>query len=156
FWYAVVICIIIVLWGSIAPDQLNDVTTGATNFIYDHSGWFYMFIIMGMILFCLFLMFSRFGNIKLGKDDDEPDFSYPACFAMLFSAGMGIGRVFLTTAERITHAFISSPNAEPGSMQAITGSLQYTAFHRGFHWGVWDATIGLILAYFKCRQYAPV
>ena len=155
FWYSVVICIIIVLWGSIAPDQLNDVTAGATNFIYDHFGWFYMFIIMAMIIFCLFLMFSRFGNIKLGKDDDEPDFSYPAWFAMLFSAGMGIGLVFFTTAEPISHAFISSPNADPGSMQAITESLQYTAFHWGFHgWGLY-ATIGLILAYFKFRQEAP-
>src|SRR5699024_8426992 len=83
-------------------DQLNDVTAGSTNFIYDHFGWFYMFIIMAMIIFCLFLMFSRFGNIKLGKDDDEPDFSYPAWFAMLFSAGMGIGLVFFTTAEPIS------------------------------------------------------
>src|SRR5699024_3961288 len=124
FWYSVVICIIIVLWGSIAPDQLDDVTAGATNFIYDHFGWLYMFIIMAMIIFCFFLMFSRIVNIKLGKDDDESDCSYAAWFAMLVSAGMGIGLVFITTAENISHAFISSPNADPGSMQAIT-----EAFH---------------------------
>src|SRR5699024_9600184 len=114
-----------------------------------------MFIIMGMIIFCLFLMFSRFGNIKLGKDDDEPDFSYPAWFAMLFSAGMGIGLVFFTTAEPISHAFISYPNAEHGSMQAITESLQYKAYHLVFHGGGLYVTIGLIFANFKLSQEAP-
>lgn len=155
FWYAIAICIIIVLWGSIAPDQLNGMTEETTIFIYDHFGWLYMIVIMAMIIFCLFLMFSRFGNIKLGKEDDEPDFSYPAWFAMLFSAGMGIGLVFFTTAEPISHAFISAPNVEPGSNQAITEALQYTAFHWGFHgWGLY-AMIGLILAYFKFRRDAP-
>src|SRR5699024_8982020 len=115
FWYAVMICIIVVLWGSIAPDNLNDVTKATTVFIYDRFGWYYMFVIMGMIIFALYLMFSKYGNIKLGKDEEEPDFSFPAWFAMLFSAGMGIGLVFFTTAEPISHAFISTPNAEAGS-----------------------------------------
>src|SRR5699024_1579711 len=114
-----------------------------------------MFIIMWMIIFCLFFMFYRFGNVKFGKDDVEPDFRYPAWFARLFSAGMGISLVLFITTKFISHAFISSPTAEPGSMQAITESLQYTAFHWGFHgWGLY-ATIGLILAYFKFRQEAP-
>src|SRR5690625_4433904 len=155
FWYAVVICAAIVLWGAFFPDQLNNTTTAITTFIYDKFGWYYMFVIMGMIILCLFLMFSRFGKIKLGKKGDKPEFSYPAWFAMLFSAGMGIGLMFFTTAETISHAFISSPNAEPGTKQAIIESLQYTSFHWGFHgWGLY-AIVGLILAYFNFRLGAP-
>lgn len=155
FWYAVVICIAIVLWGAFFPDNLNNITATTTAFIYNGFGWYYMFVIMAMIILCVFLMFSRFGKIKLGKEDDEPDFSYPAWFAMLFSAGMGIGLMFFTTAETISHAFISTPNAEPGSDQAIVESLQYTAFHWGFHgWGLY-AIVALILAYFKFHIGAP-
>ena len=155
FWYAVAICVVIVLWGSIAPDQLNNMTMTITVFIYNQFGWYYMFVIMAMIIFSIFLMFSRFGKIKLGKEDDEPDFNFPAWFAMLFSAGMGIGLVFFTTAEPISHAFISTPNAELGSEQAIVQSLQYAAFHWGFHgWGLYSI-VALILAYFKFRKGAP-
>lgn len=155
FWYAIVICIAIVLWGSFAPDHLNQLTTSATKFIYDQFGWLYMIVIVVMITFCIYMMFSRFGKIKLGKDDDKPDFSLPAWFAMLFSAGMGIGLMFFTTAETISHAFIKSPNAVPGSEQAILDSLQYTALHWGFHgWGLY-AVVGLIFAYFKFRVGAP-
>src|SRR5690625_7540782 len=70
-----------------------------------------MFVIVAMIGSAVFLMFSDFGKIKLGQEDDEPEFSLPAWFAMLFSAGMGIGLMFFTTAETISHAFMSSPNA---------------------------------------------
>src|SRR5690554_2157193 len=106
FWYAVVISIAIVLWGSFAPEHLNKTTAYATVLIYNHFGWFYMVVIVAMITFCIFLLFSRYGKIKLGKEDDEPEFSLPAWFAMLFSAGMGIGLMFFTTAETISHAFI--------------------------------------------------
>lgn len=155
FWYAVVICIAIVLWGSLAPDQLNDLTVVATSFIYDHFGWFYIFVIVAMIGFCIYMMFSRFGKVKLGKENDTPDFSLLAWFAMLFSAGMGIGLMFFTTAETISHAFINSPNATPGSDQAIIESLQYAMFHWGLHgWGLYSI-VALVLAYFKFRVGAP-
>src|SRR5690625_1303819 len=114
-----------------------------------------MFVIVAMIGSAVFLMFSDFGKIKLGQEDDEPEFSLPAWFAMLFSAGMGIGLMFFTTAETISHAFIQAPNAEPGTNQAIVESLQYTAFHWGFHgWGLY-AIVALILAYFKFHVGAP-
>lgn len=155
FWYAVVICIAIVLWGALAPENLNELTVSATTFIYDHFGWFYIFVIVAMISFCIYMMFSRFGKVKLGKEKDKPEFSLLAWFAMLFSAGMGIGLMFFTTAETISHAFISSPNGEPGSDQAIIESLQYAMFHWGLHgWGLYSI-VALILAYFKFRVGAP-
>lgn len=155
FWYAVAICVAIVILGTVAPDSLNEFTAVATGFISNKFGWFYTLVIVALISFCIYMMFSRFGDIKLGKDEDEPDFSLLAWFAMLFSAGMGIGLMFFTTAETISHAFINSPNAVPGSEQAILDSLQYTSLHWGFHgWGLY-AVVALIFAYFKFRVGAP-
>lgn len=104
---------------------------------------------------CVYLIFSRFNQIKLGKDDKKPEFSLISWFAMLFSAGMGMGLVFWTTAEPISHAFKSSPNAEVGSDQAIKESLQFSFFHWGIHaWAVY-ALVALVLAYFKFHRGYP-
>lgn len=155
FWYAIALCIIIVLWGAMAPENLKTVSTDVTTFIYDRFGWYYMLVFMAILVFCVYLIFSRFGKIKLGSEEDEPEYSVPAWFAMLFSAGMGIGLVFFTTAEPISHAFISSPNAEPGSDQALVESLQYSAFHWGLHGWALYGIVALVLAYFKFYKKAP-
>src|SRR5690625_6402770 len=71
FWYAVIICIAIVLWGAFFPDHLNTLTESVTDFISDQFGWFYIFVLAAMIVCSLFLMFSQFGKIKLGKERSE-------------------------------------------------------------------------------------
>src|SRR5690625_2142378 len=155
FWGAIAICLLVVICGSFAPGNLESISKSANIFISDLFGWYYMLIIVAIIIFTVYLIFSRFGKVVLGKKGDEPEFSFLAWFAMLFSAGMGIGLVFFTTAEPISHAFISTPNAETGSEQAIVESLQYAAFHWGFHgWGLYSI-VALILAYFKFRKGAP-
>ncbi|WP_456272928.1 glycine betaine uptake BCCT transporter [Bacillus sp. AK031] len=155
FWYALAISLIVVIWGAIAPENLNTFTSEVTGRILSDFGWFYLLLVIAILLFCVFLMFSRFGNIKLGKKDDEPEFSKSSWFAMLFSAGMGIGLVFWTTAEPISHAFISSPLHEEGTNAAVKDSLKYSFFHWGIHaWAVY-ALVGLVLAYFKFNRGAP-
>lgn len=111
---------------------------------------------MLFLAFCIYLIFSRFGNIKLGKENDTPDYNLSSWFAMLFSAGMGMGLVFWTTAEPISHAFKSTPGAEPGSEEAIKQALQYSFFHwGGIHaWAVYGV-VALSLAYFKFRHDRP-
>ncbi|MFG6149249.1 BCCT family transporter [Halobacillus sp. B23F22_1] len=152
FWYGLVICGLFVLWGVIAPENLKETTAEATAFISTRFGWYYLLIIMLMLVFCVYLMFSRFKHIRLGKQNEKPEFSLTAWFAMLFSAGMGMGLVFWTTAEPISHAFISSPRAEPGSDQAIREALQFSFFHWGIHaWAVY-ALVALVLAYFKFHK----
>ena len=155
FWSAIAVCFIIVLWGGLAPDNLDTLSGTTTAFIYDHFGWYYMLIIVAIIIFAISLIFSRFGKVKLGKKDEEPEFSLLAWFAMLFSAGMGIGLVFFTTAEPISHAFISAPSGEVGTNKAIQESLQYAMFHWGLHGWALYAIVALILAYFKFNKGAP-
>lgn len=155
FWYAVAFCVAVVVWGSIGPGQLESVTETVTTFISDNFGWYYLIIVMLMLIFCVYLIFSRYGNIKLGKKDDKPEFSLISWFAMLFSAGMGMGLVFWTTAEPISHAFTDSPNAELGSDEAIKEGLQYSFFHWGVHaWAVYGI-VALVLAYFKFHRDSP-
>ena len=155
FWYSVIISLIVVLWGARAPKNLEAVTANITSTITNGFGWFYLLLVIAILGFCVYMMFSRFGNIKLGKKDDVPEFSRASWFAMLFSAGMGMGLVFWTTAEPISHAFISSPLAEEGTDDAVKDALKYSFFHWGVHaWAIYGV-VGLVLAYFKFNRGTP-
>jgi glycine betaine transporter len=145
----------VVVWGAVAPEGLNSFTTAVTGRILMDFGWFYLLLVLAILVFCVYMMFSRFGHVKLGKKDDKPEFSRPSWFAMLFSAGMGMGLVFWTTAEPISHAFINSPLSDEGSDGAIRQAMTYSFFHWGIHaWAVYGI-VGLILAYFKFNRQAP-
>lgn len=155
FWVALSICVIFVAFGTFAPEQTEQVTGNITAFISTYFSWYYLLLIMIILVICVYLLFSRYSSIKLGKEDEDPEFSLPSWFAMLFSAGMGIGLVFWTTAEPISHAFSASPVAEPGSDQAIEEALQYSFFHWGIHaWAVY-AIVALTFAYFNFHKGYP-
>ncbi|WP_088008280.1 BCCT family transporter [Indiicoccus explosivorum] len=155
FWISLGISLLVVIWGAVAPTNLEEVTLGLTGQIYEDFGWFYLLLVLAVLLFCVYMMFSRFGNVKLGKKDDEPEFSRASWFAMLFSAGMGMGLVFWSTAEPISHAFKSSPVSPEGSEQAIKEALKFSFFHWGVHaWAIYGI-VGLVLAYFKFHKGAP-
>src|SRR5690625_1966984 len=119
FWYAIAGCLLLVIWGSFAPNNLEQITAMLTEFISNKFGWYYLLLVLAIISYCIYLMFSNYGKIKLGEENEKPEFSLFSWFAMLFSAGMGIGVVFWSTAEPITYAFINPPEAEKGSEQAI-------------------------------------
>ncbi|MEL3974493.1 BCCT family transporter [Rossellomorea oryzaecorticis] len=155
FWYSLFISLIVVIWGSVAPKHLERFTASFTQGILDKFGWFYLLIVIGILIFCVYLMFSRYGKVRLGKAGEKPEFSNSSWFAMLFSAGMGMGLVFWTTAEPISHAFKSSPAAELGTDAAVRDALKYSFFHWGIHaWAVYGI-VALVLAYFKFNRGAP-
>ncbi len=155
FWASLIILLFIVGFGFIAPETLESVTGSMQMTITNTLGWYYLLVVTGFVIVCLFFVVSPYGKIKLGKPDDKPDYNYLTWFAMLFSAGMGIGLVFWGAAEPISHYMISSPTAEPGTDEAILESLRFTFFHWGVHaWAIY-AIVALILAYFKFRKDAP-
>ncbi|KHE66873.1 BCCT family transporter, partial [Halobacillus sp. BBL2006] len=155
FWNAVTLCSVFVIWGVVAPANLESVSSTVTTYISDTFGWYYLLLVAFIFVFCVYLIFSRFGHLRLGKEVEKPDFNLPTWFAMLFSAGMGMGMVFWTTAEPISHAFKSSPSAELGSDQAIKDSLQYSFFHWGVSaWAIYGI-VALVLAYFKFHKGYP-
>lgn len=156
FYISAIVAILFIIWGVIPADvlpnaNLNDVTSKIQGFIVTQFGWFYLFSATGFLVFALYLIFSKYGNIKLGKPGDKPEYSYISWFAMLFSAGMGIGLVFWGAAEPLEH-FHNPPYGEAGSIDAANTALQYSFFHWGLHpWAIY-ATIALALAYFKFRK----
>jgi choline/glycine/proline betaine transport protein len=127
------------------------------TFITEKLGWFYLISSAFFLIFVLWIMFSRHGKIKLGHDDEDPEYSLFSWFAMLFSAGMGIGLLFYGVAEPIG-IFSNPPSNEvvAKSPEAAIQAMRYTFFHWGLHaWAIY-IIIGLALAYFSYRHKLPL
>ncbi|MGS4057823.1 BCCT family transporter [Staphylococcus pseudintermedius] len=154
FLVSAIIVFAIVLIGVFIPTQFGEFTNTIKLWITDKLGWYYLILTTIVVFFCIFLIFSPIGKLKLGRPNDKPEFNTVSWFAMLFSAGMGIGLVFYGAAEPISH-FASPPNADPQSTEAFTESLRSTFFHWGFHaWAVYGV-VALALAYAQFRKGEP-
>ncbi|MBL5767844.1 BCCT family transporter [Heyndrickxia sporothermodurans] len=154
FTISVIITILFVLWGAFAADNLASVTGDIQKFLQTQFGWFYLIVASVILLFAIYLIFSKYGKIKLGKDDEKPEYGLISWFAMLFSAGMGIGIVFYGVAEPLQD-YLAPPYGDPGTKEAAADAMRYSFFHWGLHpWGIY-AVIALALAYFKFRKGAP-
>ncbi|WP_382392205.1 BCCT family transporter [Lentibacillus juripiscarius] len=154
FWVSIALVSVFIIWGAFFPSNVEYVLGIVDSFISDTFGWFYLVVTTGFVVLALYLIFGPYGKIKLGKPDDEPEYSYFTWFAFLFTAGMGVGLVFYGVTEPITH-FYSPPSAEPETTAAAEESMQYTLFHWGFHPWATYAVLALTLAYFKFRHGAP-
>ncbi|WP_064093401.1 glycine betaine uptake BCCT transporter [Rossellomorea aquimaris] len=154
FWFTLALVAISVGYGVIAPKSFESVTAKMQTFITSTFGWYYLILVTVIVIFCVFLIFSPVGTIRLGKPDEKPEYTKGTWFAMLFSAGMGIGLVFWGAAEPLSH-YMTPPLAEGGTNQAIKESMRYAFFHWGVHaWGIY-AIVALALAYFKFRKDEP-
>ena len=145
----------IVLWGVIAPASLGTVFDTALTAITRDFGWLYLWVVLGLVIMAVVLAFSRYGDLKLGGEDDEPEFSIGAWFAMLFAAGMGIGLVFWGVAEPISHYGAPPPGIAPNTPEAATAAMRYSFFHWGLHpWAVYSI-VALAIAFFQFRRGGP-
>jgi glycine betaine transporter len=156
FWPAVIIAGGFVLWGGLAPDSLATVATATLNTIIKTFGWMFVVSTAFFLMFAVFLAVGRFGKIKLGRDDEKPEFSTVSWVCMMFSVGMGIGLMFWGVAEPVFH-FGAPPHgmAEPQSREAAVVAMQYAYFHWALHpWAIY-AVVGLALAYFSYRRNLP-
>src|SRR5690625_5051593 len=154
FIISVSLATIFILWGAILPDNLEVVSTSLQSYLQEHFGWFYLITASVVLLFVIFLAFSKYGHIKLGGDEEEPEYSTFSWISMLFSAGMGIGLVFWDVAQPFSHYFIP-PLGDGQTSDATISSLRFTFFHWGLPpWGIY-ALISLALASFKFRKKAP-
>ncbi|MGD6804271.1 BCCT family transporter [Rossellomorea vietnamensis] len=152
FYISLAIMTGLVVIGVMMPESLESVTSSAQGFILDSFGWYYLAIVTVFVGVCVYLLMSPVGRIKLGKQDDIPEFSKPTWVAMLFSAGLGVGLLFYGTFEPISHFAISSPTGEEGTNQGIKDAMRFTFFHYGIHaWAIYGS-IALALAYFTFRK----
>lgn len=107
------------------------------------------------VVFAIYLYFSKYGNIVLGDDDDKPEFDFISWFAMLFSAGMGIGLVFYGVAEPLSHFTNPISNIEPLSKEAATFAMNKSFLHWGLHPWAGYSIIALGLVYMQFRKKKP-
>ena len=138
----------------IAPEQTQTLLNAAKSGIFANFSWFYILAFSVFLGFLVILSVSSLGNIKLGNDEEEPEFGFLSWLAMLFAAGMGVGLMFFGVAEPLTHYLsdITTGSAEHKQQEA----LLHTLFHWGIHaWAVYG-TIALALAYFGFRYKLPL
>ncbi|QQX81956.1 BCCT family transporter [Shewanella sp. KX20019] len=155
FFSSVFLISIMVLISAIWPTQAQDVFKTVQSWFELKLGWLYILGVAVFLIFIIFVMVSRFGDIKLGPDHSEPDYSYKSWIAMLFSAGMGIGLMFFGVAEPVMH-YLAPPDADPQTIQAAKDAMKITFFHWGIHaWAIY-AVVALSLAYFSYRHKLPL
>lgn len=155
FYPSVIVIAIMVLFAVLMPEKAGEVFNGVKNFVADKFGWFYMLSVGIFTFFVIFLAISPFGKFKLGPDQSKPSYSYLSWFAMLFSAGMGIGLMFWGVAEPVMH-FASPPIGEKETIESARQAMKITFFHWGLHaWAIY-AIVGLVLAYFSFRHGLPL
>ncbi|APC97538.1 BCCT family transporter [Francisella frigiditurris] len=155
FYPAIVLAIIFSLLGILCPTVFSKYMELIQNVILEKFGWLYILAMSIFVCLCVFLMFSRFGDIKLGQEHELPEYSSLSWFAMLFAAGMGIGLMFYGVAEPLQH-FLAPPDATSDKFQAAKEAMDITFFHWGVEaWSVY-AVVGLSLAYFAYRHDLPL
>ncbi|MGW4385262.1 BCCT family transporter [Streptomyces sp. NPDC004685] len=143
-----------VIWGSVATDSLEDISTRLLKGLIHNGGWAFMLAASGFVVFALWLAISRYGKITLGDEGETPEFRTVSWVAMMFSAGMGIGLMFYGVSEPLAHYTTHPPGTLPvDSAQAMETSMATTLFHWTLHpWAIY-AVVGLAIAYSTFRRH---
>ncbi|MCG8423388.1 MAG: BCCT family transporter [Proteobacteria bacterium] len=147
-----------VLVGAFMPTSTGEFFSGLQSWIQTKLDWYYVLTMCIFMFFIFGTIFSKFGDIRLGKDDERPEFSTFSWLAMLFGAGMGIGLLFWSVAEPMYH-IQSNPFLAEGQAKTLEGAniaMQVTFLHWGLHgWAVY-VVVGMSLAYFAYRKGLPL
>ncbi len=155
---ASVVIIGLIVFAVIYASTAADAFTKLNGVIADGVGWWYVLVITGFVVFAIYCGVSRIGTIRLGEDDEKPEFSSVAWLAMLFSAGMGIGLVYYGVAEPLTH-YVNPPESLGVAAQtdgAADQAQALTLFHWGLHpWAIY-VVVGLGMAYMTYRRGRPL
>ena len=143
----------LVLWGAVGPGSLKDFADSALRALIHDFGWIFVLAATGFVLFAGYVATSRYGRIRLGQDDEEPEFRTSSWIAMMFSAGMGIGLMFYGIHEPLQHYVQPPPGSVPGQTdQALQIAMANSLFHWALHpWAIY-AVVGLAIAYSSFRR----
>lgn len=155
FWSSIVFLVVSIALVLIFREDAEAFFSATQAAVTSNMGWLFILCVNLFVAFCFFVAFSRFGKIRLGGKDAKPEFSTSAWFAMLFSAGMGIGLLFWSIAEPINH-FQTPPLGEPGTPAAARQAMNFTFLHWGLHaWAIY-ALVALALAFFTYNRQLPL
>ena len=156
---SVALLFVFILLTLLFPSKAESMFSGLMTSVTKNAGWFFIVAANIFIIAALYFAFGRFGNIKIGGNNAQPEFSKFGWYAMLLSAGMGIGLLFWSVGEPISHLQNPSPmfgEIEKGSAMAAQAAMATTFFHWGFHpWAIY-AIVGLGLAFFSYNKGLPL
>ncbi|MEF3330147.1 BCCT family transporter [Oceanobacillus oncorhynchi] len=151
---SLIISLSFMVFGIVFREWLEKAAPAFLSFNVNYFGPIYLVVSLLIVITSIYLMFSKYGSIKLGKDSDQPEFSTLSWISMLFAAGMGIGLVFWATAEPVMH-YTSPPVGEGLTSESAELSIKYTFFHWGLHPWALFGLVGLGMAYFQFRKNLP-
>ncbi|PPF74761.1 BCCT family transporter [Pseudoclavibacter sp. Z016] len=156
FWPAAIIVIGFAGFSILAPSAADTAFGAVQSSIVRNFNWYYVLIAAFFVIFSLVMGFGKYGDIKLGKDDDKPEFSNLSWLSLLFAAGMGIGLVFYGVSEPLSHFIEPKPGVSGTESQLAQQALSQTYLHWGVHaWSIY-IVLGLALAYAIHRRGRPV
>jgi glycine betaine transporter len=156
FWTTAIITMFIVTLGVISPDSLKTYASDAQAFLSGQFGWAYILALAVYVGVGLWIGFSRYGALKLGKPEDRPEFSTFTWVSMLFSCGIGVGFLLWGVAEPLYHYMQTPYMAEPATPEAIPVALQITSLHWGLHTWMGYCIVGLCIAFPAFRYGKPM
>ncbi|MFO8111540.1 MAG: BCCT family transporter [Desulfosalsimonadaceae bacterium] len=155
FWPTAILAMLFIATTLIVGAPMKAVFSAIQGWISDNFGWFLIISVNLYLFFMLYLAFSKYGNIRLGGKNAVPEFKRISWFAMLFSAGMGIGILFWSVAEPIHH-FTEPPFGESATIETAKLAMKTTFLHWGLHpWAIY-ALVGLALAFFSFNRKLPL
>jgi choline/glycine/proline betaine transport protein len=156
FWPSVILVTAFVAAAVFFTDAVSAAVTALQDTVIGTFGWYYVLIVCAFVVFSIRVGLGRFGDIKLGPDEEEPEFRLSTWFSMLFAAGMGIGLVFWGVAEPLNHFASPKPSVEGTPHELAQQSLVQTFLHWGLHpWAIY-VVVGLAIAYAIHRKNRPV
>ena len=155
FFIGGAVCLAFILWTVAVPEMVETIFAAILTNVSSNLGWFYLLAVSFFILFLLYLAIGKYGAIRLGKDEERPQYSTFSWFFMLFAAGMGIGLVFWSAAEPLSHYLAPPPPEIAGTPAAASFAMRASFTHWGVHpWAIYGI-FGLPLAYHQFRKGRP-
>ena len=152
FLSTVLIAMLVIVFGAIFSTELGTISGVIMNWVSYNFGWLYIWSVVIFCIFCAWIAFSKYGKIKLGGDNEKPEFSNFSWYSMLFCGSTGIGLVFWSIAEPLSHYSMPPADIEPCTMEAIDFSVRTCYLHWGITQWVCFAVVGLGIAYFQFRK----
>jgi|TARA_R110000787_G_scaffold92517_4_gene194434 betaine/carnitine transporter, BCCT family len=155
------------------PEQSGALFSWLFSSVTKNFDWFFISVGNIFVLFCLFLIITPLGKVRLGGSDATPDYTYLGWFSMLFAAGMGIGLMFYGVSEPLSHFSSSLGGTALGEngvrtdwaplgaaagdqAEATRLGMAATIYHWGLHpWAIY-AVVGLALALFSYNKGLPL
>lgn len=157
FGLAAALILAFIGWGIYSPESVSSTASTAFAWGMEHAGWLFNIVMFVCLVLVVVIAFTRMGEIRLGKDDEEPEFSRFSWIAMMFAAGIGVGIFFFGPSEPLEF-FLNPPplTTEAGTEEAMHGAIAQSNFHWGFNpWAIYSL-VGAAIAYSTYRRGRPL